>query len=79
MDYGVPVTLIAEAVFARCLSSLKEERMIASKILPGPSKNKSDVIKNKDLFLSQVGKVHYTIFYHISIVFILGSLCFKGC
>ncbi len=33
LEMGVPVTLIAEAVFARCLSSLKDERVRASKIL----------------------------------------------
>ncbi|KAJ1964817.1 phosphogluconate dehydrogenase (decarboxylating) gnd1 [Dipsacomyces acuminosporus] len=37
LDYGMPVTLIGEAVFARCLSSLKDERVRASKILAGPS------------------------------------------
>lgn len=36
LDLGIPVTLIAEAVFARCLSSLKEERMQAEKIFKGP-------------------------------------------
>jgi len=36
LDLGSPVTLIAEAVFARVLSSLKEERVQASKILSGP-------------------------------------------
>ncbi|XP_054159464.1 6-phosphogluconate dehydrogenase, decarboxylating-like [Oppia nitens] len=36
LDYGVPVTLIGESVFARCLSSLKEERLEASKVLKGP-------------------------------------------
>ena len=37
LDLGIPVTLIGEAVFARCLSALKEERVAASKILTGPS------------------------------------------
>ncbi|KAJ2826500.1 phosphogluconate dehydrogenase (decarboxylating) gnd1 [Coemansia furcata] len=37
LDYGMPVTLIGEAVFARCLSSIKEERVRASKILSGPT------------------------------------------
>ncbi|CAG2182832.1 unnamed protein product, partial [Oppiella nova] len=37
LDYGVPVTLIGESVFARCLSSLKEERVSASRILKGPA------------------------------------------
>ena len=36
LDLGVPVTLIGEAVFARCLSALKEERVVANKLLPGP-------------------------------------------
>ena len=33
---GVPVTAITEAVFARALSALKEERVAASRVLPGP-------------------------------------------
>jgi len=36
LELNVPVTLIGEAVFARCLSGLKDERVIASKLLPGP-------------------------------------------
>ena len=36
LDEGVPLTLIGEAVFARCLSAIKEERVAASKILTGP-------------------------------------------
>jgi 6-phosphogluconate dehydrogenase len=36
LDLGMPVTLIGEAVFARCLSAMKEERVAASKILTGP-------------------------------------------
>ncbi|NNM54008.1 MAG: decarboxylating NADP(+)-dependent phosphogluconate dehydrogenase [Spirochaetales bacterium] len=36
LDMGVPVTLIAEAVFARALSSLKEERVRAEKVLALP-------------------------------------------
>lgn len=37
LDEGVPLTLIAEAVFARCLSAQKEERIKASEILSGPT------------------------------------------
>ncbi len=37
LDEGVPLTLIAEAVFARCLSAQKEERVKASEILSGPT------------------------------------------
>jgi 6-phosphogluconate dehydrogenase len=36
LDEGVPLTLIGEAVFARCLSALKEERVRAATILHGP-------------------------------------------
>jgi 6-phosphogluconate dehydrogenase len=36
LDLGIPVTLISEAVYARCLSALKGERVAASKILGGP-------------------------------------------
>ena len=36
LDLGVPVTLIGEAVYARCLSAMKDERVAASKILKGP-------------------------------------------
>ncbi len=37
LDLGVPLTLIGEAVFSRCLSSIKDERVEASKILTGPN------------------------------------------
>lgn len=38
LDQGVPLSLISESVFARCLSSRKDERVIASKVLEGPAK-----------------------------------------
>ena len=37
LDLGMPVTLIGEAVFARCLSSLKAERGRAASKLSGPT------------------------------------------
>ncbi len=37
LDVGQPLTLIGEAVFARCLSAIKDERVEASKVLNGPS------------------------------------------
>jgi 6-phosphogluconate dehydrogenase len=40
LDNGAPVTLIAEAVFARMISSLKEERVAASSVLAGPDNAK---------------------------------------
>jgi 6-phosphogluconate dehydrogenase len=37
LDLGVPLTLIAEAVFARCLSAQKDERVAAAGRLTGPT------------------------------------------
>lgn len=37
LDLGMPVTLIGESVFARCLSSLKGERTRAAGVLEGPA------------------------------------------
>ena len=37
LDLGIPLTLIGEAVFSRCLSAVKDERVKASAILKGPS------------------------------------------
>lgn len=52
LDYGIPVTLIGESVFARYLSALKNERVAASKVLPGPpaagTKYEGDVKKFTD-------------------------------
>jgi len=35
-DLGIPITLVAEAVYARSISALKEERVAAAKKLKGP-------------------------------------------
>jgi 6-phosphogluconate dehydrogenase len=40
LDLGVPLTGITEAVYARALSSLKDQRVAASRVLPGPSGGK---------------------------------------
>uniref|UniRef100_A0A8C3UM27 6-phosphogluconate dehydrogenase, decarboxylating n=1 Tax=Catharus ustulatus TaxID=91951 RepID=A0A8C3UM27_CATUS len=55
LEYGVPVTLIGEAVFARCLSSLKDERVQASKVLAGPKATQFS--GNKAAFLEDIRKV----------------------
>jgi 6-phosphogluconate dehydrogenase len=39
LELGVPVTLIVEAVYARCLSALKSERTAASKVIGGPDRH----------------------------------------
>uniref|UniRef100_A0A2K5QJ93 6-phosphogluconate dehydrogenase, decarboxylating n=1 Tax=Cebus imitator TaxID=2715852 RepID=A0A2K5QJ93_CEBIM len=57
LEYGVPVTLIGEAVFARCLSSLKDERIQASKKLKGPQKFQFD--GDKKSFLEDIRKALY--------------------
>ena len=36
LDMGTPLTMVVEAVFGRALSSLKDERITASKVLSGP-------------------------------------------
>lgn len=50
LDLGMPLTLIGEAVFARCLSAIKDERVEASKVLKGPQNqfkgNKQEFIDN---------------------------------
>ncbi len=48
LELGVPVTLIGEAVYARCLSAMKDERVAAAKILTGP-KSKPAVADRKAL------------------------------
>ena len=56
LDLGMPVTLIGEAVFARCLSSIKEERGRASKLLDGP---KPEFSGNKQEFLDNLEQALY--------------------
>ncbi|MBU0695715.1 MAG: decarboxylating NADP(+)-dependent phosphogluconate dehydrogenase [Bacteroidetes bacterium] len=36
LELGIPLTLITESVFSRCLSALKNERVAAAKVLSGP-------------------------------------------
>lgn len=46
LDLGIPLTLIGEAVFSRCLSAVKDERVEASKVLHGPAVSlKGDKLK----------------------------------
>jgi 6-phosphogluconate dehydrogenase len=49
LDMGVPAPTIAESVFARCLSAIKEERVAASKVLKGPKVKKVSPAKKKEL------------------------------
>jgi 6-phosphogluconate dehydrogenase len=54
LDLGLPVTLIAESVFARCLSALKEERLEASRLYP-----KQPFPMQKEPFILQVRDALY--------------------
>src|SRR5450432_327376 len=57
LDLGIPANAIAEAVFARCISALKEERVKASKVLVGPNKQKSN--ENRDEIIAAVRDALY--------------------
>ncbi len=56
LDLGVPMTLVAEAVFARCLSAMKDERVAASKVLCGP---KAQFSGDKQAFIEDIRKAMY--------------------
>ncbi len=56
LDEGVPLTLIGEAVFARCLSSMKDERVTASKAFP---KVAVPFTGDKAAFIEQVRQALY--------------------
>ena len=58
LDLGVPSTLVTMAVFARCLSALKEARVRASQVLKGPADAKVDVGDRK-AFIEQVRQALY--------------------
>ena len=57
LDEGIPLTLIGEAVFARCISAMKEERVAASKILKGPAPVRD--MPDKKEFLSAIKDALY--------------------
>jgi len=57
LDLAVPIPTITEAVFARCMSAVKDERITASKILKGPdAKFKGDINE----FIEAVRRALYT-------------------
>jgi len=58
LDEGVPLTLISEAVYARCLSAMKTERENASKILPGPH-SAGKIIDNKKELIDDIEQALY--------------------
>jgi 6-phosphogluconate dehydrogenase len=56
LDLGIPLTLIGEAVFARCLSAIKEERVEASKVISGPTPKFDG---DKEEFIKDIGDALY--------------------
>jgi len=56
LDFGTPLTLITEAVFARCLSAIKSDRVVASKHLKGPVAKYGG---NKEAFLESIRRALY--------------------
>ena len=56
LDLGVPSTLVTEAVYARCISAMKDQRLAASKILAGPQVKWSG---NKEEFIGQIKQALY--------------------
>ncbi|MCO6474272.1 MAG: decarboxylating NADP(+)-dependent phosphogluconate dehydrogenase [Melioribacteraceae bacterium] len=56
LDQGVPLTLIGEAVYARTLSAMKDDRVEASKILKGP---KPKFEGDKKQFIEDLRKALY--------------------
>jgi 6-phosphogluconate dehydrogenase len=56
LDLGISTPTITEAVFARCISAIKEERVAASKILKGPNATFKGVASE---FIESVRKALY--------------------
>jgi len=47
-DMGIPITLIAEAVYSRCVSALKDERVKAARKLKGPRPTLTSIAANAE-------------------------------
>jgi len=56
MDLGIPITLVSEAVYARSLSAMKDERVQAAKLLKGPATNFTG---NKEEFINDIEAAMY--------------------
>ena len=56
LDEGVPLTLIGEAVFARCLSARKDERLEAARLYP---RERPDFTGDRDAFLDNIRDALY--------------------
>jgi 6-phosphogluconate dehydrogenase len=58
-DLGQPVTVIGEAVYARCLSALKEDRIAASQVLTGPKPEEMEFTGDKQQYIESVRQALY--------------------
>jgi len=56
LEMGIPLTMVVEAVLGRALSSLKDERMAASKVLSGPEPN---IITDLKAFIDDLEQALY--------------------
>jgi 6-phosphogluconate dehydrogenase len=59
LELGVPVSGIAEAVFARALSGHVEQRAAAQKVLPGPGREWDEQVADRDGFVESVRQALY--------------------
>ncbi|MBW9153670.1 NADP-dependent phosphogluconate dehydrogenase [Clostridium estertheticum] len=57
LDLAVPIPTITESVFARCMSAIKDERIIASNVLEGP---KAEFKGDINQFIEAVRRTLYT-------------------
>lgn len=56
LDMGIPVTLISEAVYSRCVSAMKEERVAAARKLKGP---RAKISGDRAKFVEDIRKALY--------------------
>lgn len=59
LNLGAPTPTMAEAVFARCLSAIKEERCSASHVLPGPGNIEKCCSEAAERIISDLGEALY--------------------
>jgi 6-phosphogluconate dehydrogenase len=59
LDMGTPACTVAEAVFARFMSALKEERVAASQILPGPTGSGQAADAKQQTFIEDIRQALY--------------------
>jgi 6-phosphogluconate dehydrogenase len=61
-DLGIPITLIAEAVYSRCVSAMKDERVKAARKLKGPRPALTSIAANperKKAFIAEIADALY--------------------